>query len=80
MEKELVFWFILWGIVTCICGQLVAWMERQGKHPPAWIGWELLLMNFVAIALYPKGGFWFVLLPAVLLIKAAGTRAGDLSV
>jgi Family of unknown function (DUF6463) len=71
---------MLWGIVTFIFGQLVAWMERQGKHPPALIGWELMTMNFMTITLYPKGGFWFVLIPAFLMIKAAGRREGDISV
>ena len=80
MDKELVFWFMLWGIVTFIFGQLVVWMERQGKRPPALIGWELTIMSFVTIALYPKGGFWFVLIPAFLMIKAAGKREGDISV
>ena len=79
MEQELVFWFLLWGIVTFIFGQLVAGLERHGQRPPAWIGWELLLMNVIAIALYPKGGFWLVLIPAVLLIKAARKREGDLA-
>lgn len=77
MEQELVFWFLLWGIVTLLCGQLVAWLEQHGKPPPAWIGWELLILSVVTIVLLPKGGFWFVLLPAFLMIKAAGHRAGD---
>ena len=71
MEKELVFWFMLWGIFTFIFGQLVSWMERQGKRPAAWIGWELMIIHLGAIALYPKSGFWFVLIPAFLMIKAA---------
>jgi hypothetical protein len=70
MEKELVFWFMLWGIVTFIFGQLVAWMESHGQRPPALIGWELMIMNFVTIALYP----------AFLMIKAAGKQEGDIAV
>ena len=79
MEKELVVWFMLWGIMTLIFGQLVAWMERQGQHPPALIGWELMIMNVVTIALYPKGGFWCVLIPAFLMIRAAGQQEGDIA-
>ena len=74
MEQELVFWFLLWGIVTFLFGQLVAGLERHGQRPAAVLGWELMLMNIVAIGLYPKGGFWLVLIPAFLLIKAAGRR------
>jgi uncharacterized protein DUF6463 len=80
IDKELVFWFMLWGIVTFLFGQLVAWMERQGQRPPALLGWELMIMNVVTIALYPKGGFWCVLIPALLMIKAAGTQEGDIAV
>ena len=79
-QMEKVLWFMLWGIMTLLFGQLVAWMERQGKHPPTLIGWELILMNVIVIALYPKGGFWCVLIPAFLMIKAGGQREGDISV
>jgi Family of unknown function (DUF6463) len=72
MEKELVFWFLLWGLLMFIFGQVISWMERQGKRPAAFIGWELAAMSLLAMALYPKGGFWFVLIPAFLIIKASG--------
>jgi Family of unknown function (DUF6463) len=72
MDKELVFWFLLWGVLMFIFGQVVSWMERQGKRPAAYIGWELVAMSLLAIALYPKGGFWFVLIPAFLMIRASG--------
>jgi hypothetical protein len=71
-DKELVFWFLLWGLLMFIFGQVVSWMERQGKRPPANIGWELVAMSLLAIALYPKGGFWFVLIPAFLMIRTSG--------
>jgi Family of unknown function (DUF6463) len=72
MDKELVFWFLLWGMFTFIFGQVISCMEQQGKRPAALIGWELAAMSLLAIALYPKGGFWFVLIPAFLIIKASG--------
>jgi hypothetical protein len=33
-EKELVFWFLLWGVFNFLLGQLVSYMERQGRRPP----------------------------------------------
>ena len=71
MDKELVFWFLLWGMFTFILGQLISCVEAQGKRPAALIGWELAAVSLLAIALYPKGGFWFVLIPAFLIIKAS---------
>jgi hypothetical protein len=71
MDKELVFWFLLWGVFMFIFGQVISCMERQGKRPAAFIGWELVTIGLVAIALYPKGGFWFVLIPAFLIIRAS---------
>jgi Family of unknown function (DUF6463) len=69
MDKELVFWFLLWGLFMFIFGQLISCIERQGKRPAAFIGWELAAISLLAIALYPKGGFWSVLIPAFLIIK-----------
>jgi Family of unknown function (DUF6463) len=71
MDKELVFWFPLWGVFTFILGEVISWVEGQGKRPAAFIGWELVAISLVAIALYPKGGFWFVLIPAFLIIRDA---------
>jgi Family of unknown function (DUF6463) len=72
MDKELVFWFLLWGMCMFIFGQVISCMERQGKRPAAVIGWELAALSLLAIAFYPKGGFWFMLIPAFLIIKDSG--------
>ncbi len=71
MDKELFFWFVLWGVFTFALGQLLSWMERQGQRPPAWFGWELIAVNLVAAALMPKGGFWLVMIPSFLIIREA---------
>ena len=71
VRKELAFWFLLWGVFAFLFGQLLAWMEGQGRRAPAFIGWELLIINLVAAALIPKGGFWLVLIPAFLIIRDA---------
>ncbi|HWM89246.1 MAG TPA: DUF6463 family protein [Thermoanaerobaculia bacterium] len=68
-DKELLFWFVLWGVFTFVLGQLLSWMERHGQPPPAWLGWELVVINLFAAALMPKGGFWLVLIPSFLIIR-----------
>ena len=72
-EKELVFWFLLWGVFTFLLGQLVSRMESQGKRPPAYFGWELVIISLVAALLIPKGGFWLVLIPAFMLTRGSAT-------
>ena len=71
--RELVFWFLLWGVFTFLLGQLISWMETQGKRPPAYLGWELMIISLVAAALIPKGGFWLVLIPAFMLTRGSAT-------
>jgi hypothetical protein len=73
-EKELVFWFLLWGVFNFMLGQLVSYMERRGIRPPAYFGWEMAGVSLLCASLLPKGGFWLMLLPAFLLIKEAGSK------
>jgi uncharacterized protein DUF6463 len=80
MEQELVFWFLLWGVTTIILGQVIARMEGLGERLPAGLGWELAALSLVAIAMAPKGGFWWMLLPAYWIIRDARRgRERDLS-
>jgi hypothetical protein len=69
--KELIFWFLLWGVFCFMLGQLVSYMEGRGLRPPAYFGWELAAVSLLCAALMPTGGFWLVLVPAWLLIKEA---------
>jgi hypothetical protein len=71
MEKELAFWFLLWGVFTFVLGQLASWAEGQGRRLPAHIGWELIAINLVAAVLIPKGGFWLVLIPSWMIVRNA---------
>jgi len=69
--KELVFWSLLWGAFTFLLGQLISWLEKEGKRVPAYIGWEVGGISLFAALLAPKDGFWLMLLPAFILIKEA---------
>jgi len=73
-DKELVFWSLLWGAFTFLMGQLISSLDKEGKRPPAYIGWELVGMILIAALLAPKDGFWLMLVPAFILIKDARTN------
>jgi hypothetical protein len=72
-DQELVFWFLLWGLMTAALGQVLIMLEQRGVLPPRWWGWQLLILNLVCAALLPKGGFWWMLLPAWLIIRRDDT-------
>ena len=74
VKKELVFWSLLWGAFTFLLGQLISWLDKEGKRAPPYIGWELLGLCLIAALLAPKDGFWLMLLPAFMLIKDARTN------
>jgi Family of unknown function (DUF6463) len=75
MDKELAFWFMLWGPYIFVLGQLASWAEREGKRLPAHIGWQLVAINLIAAVLDPKGGFWMALIPSFMIVRNA-RRAG----
>lgn len=77
MEKELALWFLLWGVFTFLLGQVASWVDREGRRLPAHVGWELIVINLVAAALIPKGGFWLVLIPAFLIVRDASKAVGS---
>ena len=71
MDKELVFWFMLWGACIFVLGQVASWAEGEGKRLPAHVGWQLAVFNLAAALLDPKGGFWWVLIPSYMIIRNA---------
>jgi len=75
MDKELAFWFMLWGGYIFVLGQVASWAEREGNRLPAHVGWQLVVMNLIAAALYPKGGFWLALIPSFMIVRHAGRPA-----
>jgi uncharacterized protein DUF6463 len=70
MGKELIFWFLIWGPFTYTLGHLLSWIESKGGHPPAFIGWQLFIANLIAALLVPKGGFWWAMIPALMIIRS----------
>jgi hypothetical protein len=76
-NQELIFWFVLWGVWTIFVGQVVNMLEDRRLPIPAWFGWQLLICNLLAAVLIPKAGFWWVLVPAILIIRRRTHRAVD---
>ena len=67
-DQELIFWFTLWGLLMILIGQLLNALEKNNARPPSWFGVQLAALNLGCAALLPKGGFWWVLLPAYRII------------
>lgn len=51
-----------------LLGGLIAWTAHRGSEPPLWLGIVLFAWLVSATARVPRGGFWLLLVPAVLLI------------
>jgi hypothetical protein len=71
-DQEMIFWFLLWGVVTIMLGQLLILLDRRKIRVPRFVGVELLVVNLACAVLMPKGGFWWVLLPAWLIARDGG--------
>lgn len=61
-------WFFLFGPALFLCGIAVSALERSSRPVPKLLGWGLLLLAVLGIALMPASGFWLVLPPAVAIL------------
>ncbi|MBC7448999.1 MAG: molecular chaperone GroEL [Hymenobacteraceae bacterium] len=71
-------WFVLFGLVLFISGLAIAELEKSPSRPlPKSLGWSLLALGIVGVALMPASGLWLAFPPAlaVLFRKAAATSA-----
>lgn len=76
MRLAAVTWFVLSGALLFIVGLAVSALERSNPAQlPASVGWSLLALALLGIALMPASGFYFVLVPAVAVVLK-GRRAG----
>ena len=71
MEKELAFWFMQWGAMAILLGEVATSVDRDGRKLPARVGWQMMGINLAAALLVPKGGFWFMLIPAYMIARDA---------
>ena len=78
MRLVAVTWFVLFGAVLFIVGLAVTALERSNQaQVPASVGWSLLALALLGIALMPASGFYLVLVPAMAVVLKS-RRAGQL--
>ena len=66
---SLAVWFVLFGVMLFICGLSIDALERASSNGvPKSIGWGLLGMSILGVALMPVSGFWLVFPPAIALL------------
>lgn len=70
-ERGLVFWFLLLSPLLLLVGQLCVFLAERGIAPPRWLGFEVLLLTLGCALLMPVSGFWLLLPPAALLLRAS---------
>lgn len=70
-------WFALFGALLALLGWAVLWAERHAPEPSLLrpLGWALLALAGMGIALMPDSGLWLLLPPALALCRSAGVRA-----
>ena len=62
--REAVFWFLFSGFLIILFGMLINWVEGEGIEIPRFVGWSLLLLTIVTVAIMPISGGWLVFVPA----------------
>jgi hypothetical protein len=70
-ERGLVFWFLMVSPLLLLIGQLCVFLAERGIAPPRWLGFEVLLLTLACAVLMPVSGFWLLLPPAALLLRAS---------
>ena len=73
-ERGLVFWFLLMSPLLLLIGQLCLFLAERGIAPPRWLGFEVLLLTVACALLMPVSGFWLLLPPAALLLRASAAQ------
>jgi hypothetical protein len=73
-ERGLVFWFLLMSPLLLMLGQLCLFLAEHGIAPPRWLGLEVLALTVCSGLLMPVSGFWLLIPPAGLLLRASVGR------
>ena len=64
-----VVWFVLFGVALFIGGLAVSALEQSSPDPlPKSLGWSLLALVALGVALMPASGFWLAIPPAVAIL------------
>ena len=63
------YWFLFFGFGFLLLGALINWCEAQAVRLPSFLGWGMLAMTLVGVAVTPINGMWLALIPAIGLIR-----------
>ena len=67
-----VIWFLLAGFFMATTGLAVDQLEAQGLHDRLGLmGWSLLAIALLGVALMPASGLWLLLIPAFFCLRRA---------
>ena len=64
------FWSLAFGLALLIVGLLVRALERRGDVVPRSVGLLLLGLCSAGAVLVPASGFWFGIVPALMILRA----------
>ena len=68
-------WFILFGFVLFILGQLVLEIDKTANAElPKTIGLSILLLTILGVVLMPASGFWLMFPPAIAILLNKGSN------
>ena len=70
-DREAAFWFMMFALPLFALGQLCFWVQAQGIVLPTFLGWNLLAISVIGIFFVPISGFWLLILPAILMVRAS---------
>lgn len=67
-------WCVLFGGALLLCGLSISALERAspGAALPKPLGWGLLALALVGVALMPASGFWLAIPPALAVLVRKG--------
>ncbi len=78
-DRDAAFWFIGFGLLVIVLGEIVHWTQRQTGVVPPFLGPGLLVISIVAVIVTPASPFWLILALAMVEIAAARQPAHQLS-
>jgi hypothetical protein len=75
-ERDEAFWFLVCGTSMVLTGRLARWAQLRTRTLPASVGSMLLGFGAAGATLMPRSGFWSLVVPDILALKA-GRREDD---
>ena len=73
-ERMWAFWFLYFGFVLLLVGELLVWLAASGHAVPRFVGWALLARTLVGVVVMPASGFWLMLIPVAGLLFGRPAR------